>query len=148
MVVEDDIVIREIMATMLKNEGWRVFKAENGRVALEHLDDKKPSLILLDLLMPEMDGFEFIAHLRQHKKWRSLPVVVLTSTKLSTEDQARLHSYVDTIFQKESHNRDELLVMIQKQIAGLSTPQESLQDLEEKKKWDELVAEIRMAKQK
>jgi CheY-like chemotaxis protein len=148
MVVEDDIVIREIMATMLKNEGWRVFKAENGRVALEHLDDKKPSLILLDLLMPEMDGFEFIAHLRQHEKWRSLPVVVLTSTKLSTEDQARLHSYVDTIFQKERHDRDDLLVMIQKQIAGLSTPQESPQDLEEKKKWDELVAEIRMIKQK
>jgi len=147
MVVEDDVVLREIMATMLKNEGWRVFKAENGKVALEHLDDKKPSLILLDLLMPEMDGFEFIAHLRQHEKWRALPVVVLTAAKLSSEDQARLHSYVDTIFQKESHNHNDLLFMIQKQIADLSTPQESSQDLEEKKKWGELVAQIRTAKQ-
>jgi CheY-like chemotaxis protein len=120
MVIEDDTVIREIISTMLKNEGWRVFKAENGRVALEHLKDKKPSLILLDLLMPEMDGFEFIAHLRQQEKWRSIPVVVLTSTKLSTEDQAHLHSYVDTIFQKERYSRDHLLLEIQKQIVSLS----------------------------
>ncbi|EDN71570.1 hypothetical protein BGS_1253, partial [Beggiatoa sp. SS] len=51
-------------------------------------------MILLDLLMPEMDGFEFVAHLRQNPKWRNIPVVVLTSTKLSTADQARLQGYV------------------------------------------------------
>jgi len=118
MVVEDDIVLREAMTEVLKLEGWRVFKAENGRVALEHIEDKKPSLILLDLLMPEMDGFEFVAHLRQNEKWRSIPVVVLTATNLSTEDQARLHGYVETIFQKESYSRDELLVRIQKQLAA------------------------------
>ncbi len=117
MVVEDDAIIREVTTERLKKEGWRVFKAENGRVALEHLEDKKPSLILLDLLMPEMDGFEFLSHLRQNPKWRSIPVVVSTSTKLSTEDQAHLHAYVDTVFQKEHHSRDELLEQIHKQIA-------------------------------
>jgi CheY-like chemotaxis protein len=118
MVVEDDILLREAMTEVLKLEGWRVFKAENGRVALEHIEDKKPSLILLDLLMPEMDGFEFVAHLRQNEKWRSIPIVVLTATKLSTEDQARLHGYVETIFQKESYSRDELLALIQKQVTA------------------------------
>jgi CheY-like chemotaxis protein len=118
MVVEDDKITRELMANMLKKEGLRVFKAENGQVALEHIEDKKPSLILLDLLMPEMDGFELIEHLRENPKWRSIPVVVLTSTKLSTEDQAKLHGYVDFIFQKESHNREELLGGIQKQITA------------------------------
>ena len=122
MIVEDDVITREIMATMLKNEGWRVFKAENGKVALEHLEDKKPSLIILDLLMPEMDGFEFVTHLRKNPKWRSLPVLVLTSTKLSTEDQAHLHGYVDTIFQKESYSREQLLELVQKQIATTSFP--------------------------
>ncbi|MDM8559855.1 response regulator [Candidatus Parabeggiatoa sp. HSG14] len=116
MVIEDDIVTREMTANMLKNKGWEVFKAENGKIALEHLEYKKPSLILLDLLMPEMDGFEFVARLRQNKKWRSIPVVVLTSTKLSIEDQARLHAYVDTIFQKENYSRNELLALIHKQI--------------------------------
>jgi CheY-like chemotaxis protein/anti-sigma regulatory factor (Ser/Thr protein kinase) len=126
MIVEDDVITREIMATMLKNEGWRVFKAENGKVALEHLEDKKPSLIILDLLMPEMDGFEFVTHLRKNPKWRFIPVVVLTSTKLSTEDQAHLHGYVDTIFKKESYSRDQLLEMVQKQIVTASNSYEKL----------------------
>jgi len=118
MVVEDDIITRENMAEMLKLEGWRVFKAENGRVALEHLEDKKPSLIILDLMMPEMDGFEFVTHLRQNEKWRSIPVVVLTATKLSAEDQARLHSYVDSILQKASNQKEELLRQIHQQVAA------------------------------
>jgi len=118
MVVEDDDILRDTMAEILKLEGWRVFKAENGRVALEHIEDKKPSLILLDLMMPEMDGFEFVTRLRQNKKWHSIPVVVLTATKLSAEDQARLHSYVDIIFQKESYNQKELLQQVHKQVAA------------------------------
>jgi CheY-like chemotaxis protein len=126
MVVEDDTVTRELMANMLKNEGWRVFKAENGKVAIKHLEDKKPSLILLDLLMPEMDGFELIARLQHNPNWRSIPVVVLTATKLSTEDQARLHGYVETIFQKESHSSDDLLERIQTQVAeATATMQET-----------------------
>ncbi|EIJ41356.1 signal transduction histidine kinase [Beggiatoa alba B18LD] len=112
MIVEDEIVTREHMAEILKQEGWRVYKAENGRVALEQLAYKKPNLILLDLLMPEMDGFEFIAHLRDNPNWRTIPVVVLTATKLSAEDQAHLHGHVDTIIKKESHNSDELLEQI------------------------------------
>lgn len=108
MVVEDELVTREKMASLLKNAGWRVFKAENGRVALEHIDAKKPALILLDLHMPEMDGFEFVARLRQNEKWRNIPVVVLTSTNLSAEDQAHLNCYVETVLKKESYARDAL----------------------------------------
>ncbi|MEK8020711.1 MAG: response regulator, partial [Candidatus Parabeggiatoa sp.] len=133
MVVEDDVINRELVAKIIKQEGWLVFKAENGRVALEHLEDKKPALILLDLLMPEMDGFEFVAHLRQNPKWRNIPVVVLTSTKLSTADQARLQGYVETIFQKESYNRDDLLELIQKQVA--TAAQSHLQQELENKGW-------------
>jgi len=133
MVVEDDVINRELVAKMIKQEGWRVFKAENGRVALEHLEDKNPALILLDLLMPEMDGFEFVSHLRQNPKWRNIPVVVLTSTKLSTEDQARLQGYVETIFQKESYNGDDLLELIQKQVA--TAAQSHLQQELENQGW-------------
>ena len=126
MVIEDDIVIRELMANMLKAEGWRVFKAENGKVALNHLAEKKPTLILLDLLMPEMDGFEFVARLRSDERWRSIPVVVLTSAKLSANDQAHLHSYVDGIFQKESYNRDDLFELIREQVASATDVMEKM----------------------
>jgi CheY-like chemotaxis protein/anti-sigma regulatory factor (Ser/Thr protein kinase) len=125
MLVDDDRMTREVMASRLKDQGWRVFKAENGKVALEHLEDKKPALILLDLLMPEMDGFEFLTRLRQNQKWRAIPVVVLTSANLSTQDQAHLHGYVDTIVQKESCDRDELLLLIQKQLATVTLSQET-----------------------
>jgi CheY-like chemotaxis protein/signal transduction histidine kinase len=111
MIVEDEQVTRELMAESLKNQGWRVFKAENGKVALEHLDNKKPVLILLDLSMPIMDGFEFLTRLRANDKWSSIPVIILTATHLTAEEQARLqNSHVESIFQKEAYNEDELLL--------------------------------------
>jgi CheY-like chemotaxis protein len=117
MVVEDNEILRNVMAEILEQDGWRVFKAENGQVALEHLEDKKPSLILLDLHMPEMDGFEFVARLRQNEAWRSIPVIVLTSANLSSRDQARLHGYVETVLQKQTYSREELLEKIRQLIS-------------------------------
>ena len=118
MVVEDDTIIREVIAGMIKNAGLRVFKAENGKVALEHIENKKPALILLDLRMPVMDGFEFLSHLRENERWCSIPVVVLTSTHLTPEEQACLQGDVETILRKETYNRDDLLLHIHKLIAN------------------------------
>ncbi len=121
MVVEDNEILREIMAEILESEGWRVFKAENGRVALNHLAEKKPVLILLDLHMPEMDGFEFVTRLRQNPDWQHIPVIVVTSASLSSQDQARLHGYVETIFQKQTYKREDLLEQI-KTLINTSPP--------------------------
>ncbi len=117
MVVEDNDILRNVMAEVLEEEGWRVFKAENGQVALEHIDDKKPALILLDLHMPEMDGFEFVTLLRQNEAWRHIPVIVITSANLSSQDQARLHGYVESIFQKQTYNREALLDRVRELIS-------------------------------
>jgi CheY-like chemotaxis protein len=108
------------MAEMLKKEGWRVFKAENGRVALEHLEDKKPALILLDLMMPEMNGFEFITHLRGDEKWCAVPVVVLTASNLTAEEHAQLNPHVETVFKKESYNAEELILHLHQLISSFS----------------------------
>jgi CheY-like chemotaxis protein/anti-sigma regulatory factor (Ser/Thr protein kinase) len=112
MVVEDDETLRDITTQILENEGWQVLPAENGQVALDQLENNKPALILLDLYMPKMDGFEFVTCLRQNEAWYAIPVIVLTSAILNSEDQARLHGYVETIFQKEAYSRDELLANI------------------------------------
>ena len=109
MVVEDDIVLREVMTNMLKNAGLRVFKAENGQIALEQLNQKKPKLILLDLRMPIMDGFEFLSHLRKNEKWNSIPVVVLTSSHLTPEEQEHLQGHVASIIKKDDYKHDDLL---------------------------------------
>src|SRR5213593_1948931 len=75
LVVEDDADTRDMLRRMLTREGWAVSEATNGRVALERVAASQPELILLDLMMPEMDGFAFIEALRQHDAWRSIPIV-------------------------------------------------------------------------
>ena len=79
---------------MLEKEGWDVAEAENGRVALRAWTACGPRLILLDLMMPEMDGFEFVARLRGREEWRSIPVVVVTAKDITREDRMRLDGYV------------------------------------------------------
>jgi len=109
LVVEDEDATREMMVRMVENEGWDVTQAENGRVALEKLGTVRPDLILLDLMMPEMDGFEFVAAMRKNAQWRSIPVVVVTAMSLTQEDVQKLNGQVKRILQKGGVSRDDLL---------------------------------------
>jgi CheY-like chemotaxis protein len=72
LVVDDDVVVRQLFRRILEPEGHVVVEAENGRVALERLRDVSPSVVLLDLMMPEMDGFEFVGEFRRHAPPRGL----------------------------------------------------------------------------
>ncbi len=121
MVVEDDEVVRQNLARMLKAEGCQVFEAENGRVALDLLEEVEPSLILLDLIMPELDGFEFLTELRGMRLRRNIPIVVVTAADLSVADRSRLTGSVERILQKESYSRDELLKEVRDLVAGYVT---------------------------
>jgi len=109
LLVEDDHATREVMRRILVKEGWKVTEAENGRVALECMKRERPSLILLDLMMPEMDGFEFAAQVRRNIEWRLIPVVVVTARDLSSEDRRRLSGSVETILRKTGDSREALL---------------------------------------
>ncbi len=117
MLVDDEEGHRITMATILELKGLKVFQAENGQVALEHLERKKPTLILLDLSMPVMDGFEFLTHLQTKEKWRSIPVIVLTSKELSAKEQAHLNKSVETILNKKAFNQERLVWHIHELIA-------------------------------
>jgi signal transduction histidine kinase/CheY-like chemotaxis protein len=117
MVVEDDPTTLQMMATILRKAGWEVCKAENGRIALEKLPTCQPDLILLDLMMPEMDGFQFVARLREHLEWRKIPVVVLTAKDVTNEDRIRLHHLVQNVFQKGAYDRERLLSEIHELIS-------------------------------
>jgi signal transduction histidine kinase/CheY-like chemotaxis protein len=115
MVVEDDAVSRDMMATMLTKAGWRVIPAENGETGLKLINQHQPDLILLDLMMPEMDGFEFATQLFHNPTYNSIPVVVLTAKDITLEDRLNLDKEgVKAIFQKGAFNRDELLAEISK----------------------------------
>ena len=109
LLVEDDDGTREMMRSLLEREDWRVEEAANGRIALECLQSAAPDLILLDLMMPEMDGFEFARRLREKPEWRRIPVVVLTARDLTAEDRRRLNGDVEKIVQKGAWDQTALL---------------------------------------
>ena len=109
LVVEDDAATREMLRRTLEKEGWKVVEAENGRVGLEKLDAGIPTMILLDLMMPEMDGFEFMQALRERPDGRLVPVVVITAKDITVEDRRRLNGQVAKILQKGTTSSEELL---------------------------------------
>jgi CheY-like chemotaxis protein len=113
LIVEDDRATREILTRQLSKEGWQVTAVDNGRKALESLANHLPRLMVSDLMMPEMDGFELIHELRQNQAWRELPVVVLTAKELSSLEQQKLQGHVERIFQKGSCSSDVLLTELQ-----------------------------------
>ena len=109
LLVDDDEIMRESVRRVLEQEKWEVAGAANGRLALEYLAATTPDVIVLDLLMPEMDGFEFLVAMRQRPDWRDIPVLVLTAKDLSADDQKRLNGYVQRVMQKSASELDELL---------------------------------------
>ncbi|MBI3159919.1 MAG: response regulator [Chloroflexi bacterium] len=117
LLVEDDEPTRVMMRSLLTREGWRITEAENGRVALDKVARELPDLVLLDLMMPEMDGFDFLHALRTVQGGSDIPVVVLTAKELTPEDRERLSGYVESIHQKGSYAKDQLLGEIRDLIA-------------------------------
>ncbi len=109
LIVEDDASTREMMRRLLQREGWQVSEAENGRVALEQVAKHTPDLVLLDLMMPELDGFEFASLLRQQETWREIPIVVVTAKDIADEDHLRLYGLVERVLQKEASTYEDLL---------------------------------------
>jgi signal transduction histidine kinase/DNA-binding response OmpR family regulator len=132
LLIEDDQVTREMTRRILEKEGWKVTEAENGRVALECMERECPSLILLDLMMPEMDGFEFAARMRRHVEWRLIPIVVVTARDVSGEERRRLTGSVETILRKASDSREALLDQLSGLLDDYTAPR-SMPALEEKR---------------
>ena len=127
LVVEDDVNAREIMGRFLQRQDWSVELASNGREALQYLDDNLPDLIVLDLMMPEMDGFEFIQVLRQNSDWQEIPVIVLTAKALTASDQQQLEG-VARVYQKADLNRQELINELQTMVSAKAVSMPSTTD--------------------
>ncbi len=120
LVVEDDEATRQVLRRMLAGQGWVVVEAEDGRAALDRMTEDRPGLILLDLMMPGMDGFQFLAEMRQNEAWRSIPVVVMTAKDLTLQERAGLSGQVEKILYKGGCSREGLLQEV-RQIIGSCT---------------------------
>jgi CheY-like chemotaxis protein len=128
LVVEDDAGTRDMLRKTLEKEGWDVAEAENGRVGLQQVTRAQPSLILLDLMMPEMDGFAFVTELRKSEAGRRLPVVVLTSKDITPEDRRRLTGSVELILQKGAASRETILTEIRSLLKTTQAPTASVKE--------------------
>jgi CheY-like chemotaxis protein len=114
LLVDDDELVRRSVRQALEPVGWKVTEAENGEVAVEVLAAGRPDVIILDLMMPKMDGFEFLHELRSRPEWQDIPVVVVTAKDLTQEDRDRLNGGVERIIQKS--DRDEMLRHLSREI--------------------------------
>jgi signal transduction histidine kinase/DNA-binding response OmpR family regulator len=122
LVVDDDGAARAVTRTLLEKEGWTVSEAANGREALERMARERPGLILLDLMMPEMDGFEFTERVRNHPEWRSIPIVVLSGHELSGAERRRLNGNVESIIRKEGDSHEALLHQVRDLLHDWAAP--------------------------
>jgi signal transduction histidine kinase/DNA-binding response OmpR family regulator len=123
LLVEDDIDTREIMARTLEKAGWAVSEAGNGQEALDVMASVQPRLILLDLMMPVMDGFGFLAALRARPEWQQIPVVVVTAKDLTGDDRDRLNGMVEDVLEKNAYTREQLLEHVRDVVAACSISQ-------------------------
>ncbi len=112
LVVEDDPDARDLIARMLDKEGWQFRAAASGNAALHVLRKGRPGIILLDLKMAGMNGFEFLEILGQNKAWADVPVVIISSMDITPEMRDYLSSRVVAILQKGRFNREDLAALV------------------------------------
>jgi CheY-like chemotaxis protein len=114
LLVDDDPSTRAVMKRALDKTNWEVVEAGNGREALDEIGARRPDLILLDLIMPVMDGFDFLIELHSNTDWRNIPVVVLTAKDLTDEDRRILSGRVEQILEKDAWTHDQIVTLINK----------------------------------
>ncbi len=118
LVVDDKTENRELLRRVLEMEDWHVSEAENGREALDEVEREPPSLILLDLMMPVMDGFDFVLAMNERGALNQIPIVVVTAKDLSQEDRVRLQGDVVALIERSGLDQDALIELIREQVTA------------------------------
>ncbi|MCV6637294.1 response regulator [Candidatus Albibeggiatoa sp. nov. NOAA] len=122
MIIDDDKDTCDLLTKILHKSDWKTVTASNGIAGLALLETHQPILIILDLMMTKMDGFDFIKHLQLHPTWKTIPVVIFTSKDLTQEDRDILQGQVAYIFQKGSYEQDKLLNIVHVLMGNVPQP--------------------------
>jgi CheY-like chemotaxis protein len=116
LVVDDEPDDLQVMTEVLQSAGYNTLTAAGGREALQILKEQRPDAVLLDLLMPEVDGFEVLQQLKGNDELRELPVFVLTAKELTELDVETLRRDTRQFFRKELQWKKELLKQVQQAV--------------------------------
>ncbi|HUG19078.1 MAG TPA: response regulator, partial [Planctomycetaceae bacterium] len=116
LVVDDDAETRRLLRRQLEQDGWSVREAEHGQAALELMEQDPPGLLLLDLMMPVMNGFEFLIVREENPQWKKIPVIVLTARDPGSAELEHLQGSVARVLQKGTYTCSELLEEIHRRL--------------------------------
>ncbi len=141
MVVDDNKIDRLEMTRILEEEKMKVISVESGRKCLELLKQSIPDVLVLDLMMPEMDGFMVLDRLRNDPSTKNLPVIVVTAKDLTTEEKNKLETHASSILGKSNLDTKSLLQEIEKQLTTIEKVSKSLRSLETKESHHLLLVE-------
>ena len=119
LIVEDDAAIRAVLKKMLHRLGLKVVEASNGRAAIKFLTDNDPDLVCLDLVLPEMSGFEVLTFIRHKRRFDTLPVLVITARPLP-EDQAQAREHGASAYLTKPFTPGELAHCVRSLLAANS----------------------------
>jgi CheY-like chemotaxis protein/anti-sigma regulatory factor (Ser/Thr protein kinase) len=117
LLVDDDEKVHDLIKQMFAGQSLNIEIAKNGKLALQKTAKSVPDVILLDLLMPVMDGFQFIEKIKENEALQNIPIIVLTAKSLTNSEQAQLQKSVSSIVQKQALTSDSLIEQIKKIIA-------------------------------
>ncbi len=118
MIVDDDDSLRQLLRLTLPTEGFEIVEAADGEEALAAVAARKPDAIVLDLMMPKLDGFSVLERLQADPETRLLPVVVLTARRLSAEERSSLKDRAVSLLEKSDYSADELRRLIRQALTG------------------------------
>lgn len=118
MVVDDEPSITDAVAKLLEKKGYEPIKAYSGKECLEHLKKKKVDLIILDILMPEINGWEVLEHLKKSKKYKSIPVILLTVKTFSIDKMLGLSIFGAVDYIEKPFENKVLLQKIETNLEG------------------------------
>ncbi|MEM7179098.1 MAG: response regulator, partial [Pseudomonadota bacterium] len=121
LIIDDDRVSRDLLRRIIVKQGYRALEAHDGVRGLEQMKRHRPSVVVLDLIMPEMDGFELLNRMQQISEIRGIPVVVVTSKDLSQAERAELRKHAVSIVAKDAATRDRLVEALERQIVRKET---------------------------
>jgi len=122
LVVDDEPAAVNLLMQILQDEGYQVKEAYSGKEAVRALETSPHDIILLDLLMPEMDGFEVIRRVKANPRWRNIPIIVITAKDLTDDDCSFLRQSVDRIMQKAGLARETLMKEVQSLLREHAVP--------------------------
>jgi CheY-like chemotaxis protein len=118
LVVDDDPKAVELVAVRISEQASVVLRAYSGREAIETAREELPDVIVLDLMMPDINGFDVVEALRENSNTARIPILIVTAKRITAEDRAKLNGYVATIMEKADFDRERFAAEVRRAMSG------------------------------